>query len=170
MSLASALQLCDASSVEELTETYWHYQDSRDFEADMVNALASESMQRPASWLLKFHLEQGFMLDPKLEQQIFASLPGLSHWETRLHILQSLPFFAIAEADKDAAWQFAKDNIAHKNKLVRAWAYNGLHEVARHYPEHIAEVAALLSEAQASEAASVIARIRNILKTGIYDT
>ncbi len=52
------------------------------------------------------------------------------------------------------------------NKFVRAWAYNGFYELAKQYPEYRTEAGQLFEMALRDEAASVKARVRNVMKQG----
>lgn len=54
--------------------------------------------------------------------------------------------------------------LEHDNKFVRAWAYIGKFELSVQYKEYKLETMVLLEAALQNEAASVRARIRNIMK------
>lgn len=54
--------------------------------------------------------------------------------------------------------------LSDNNKFVRAWAYNGLYELSRQYEDLRIETMLLLDAGLNDEAASVRARIRNILR------
>lgn len=169
MSIKQTLSLCDSSSTEELTEIYWHYQDSKDFEQELVKCLKHEKLQIAASWMLKHHLEQGFMLRPKLSRKVFIHMHNQSHWEAQLHLLQCLPLLEIPLDSVSEVLVFLDDNLTNKNKLVRAWVYNGFHELAQVNSELLPKAKTLFMQALEAEAPSVQARIRNIVKTGLYD-
>lgn len=61
---------------------------------------------------------------------------------------------------------FLRNCLISDNKFVRAWAYNGFYELALQYPAYKTEVKKFLDMAMKDEAASVKARVRNILKRG----
>lgn len=169
MSIKQAISLCDSSSAEELTEIYWHYQDSKDFEQELIKSLKHEKLQGAASWMLKHHLEQGFMLRPKLVNKVFAQLQNQAHWEAQLHLLQCLPMVDIPVDSVSEVMEFLDNNLTNSNKLVRAWVYNGIHEIAKANIEYLPKAKALFMQALESDVPSVQARIRNIVKSGLYD-
>jgi hypothetical protein len=59
---------------------------------------------------------------------------------------------------------FLRTCLADENKFVRAWAYNGFYLLSQQYPEYQQETEQFFAMAMRDEAASVKARIRNILK------
>lgn len=169
VSFQQALTWCDASNTEELLNTYEHFRCARRFEARLVDCLKSPDTERAASWILKHHLEQGFLLDNSQSQQVLHCLMGLSHWESRLHVLQSLAHINIEREISHDLFQYLKGLLKDSKKFVRAWAYNGIHEVALQFPYYQAETASLLQSVEDTEVASVKARVNKILKTGYYD-
>ena len=171
MSLKQALKLCDASSIDEMLKVYSHFCCEQKFEKDLVAFLAEQPLERAASWVLKHHLEQGFMLSDKNARNVISTFPNLQHWEARLHILQILSLLFLSEKDADELWPSVKVQTQDSNKLIRAWAYNGLHEIAKQAPVYKEEAGELLrSASENDEAASVQARIRKVLKAGDYES
>ena len=71
----------------------------------------------------------------------------------------------IAENQTEKLYYHLRHCLSDTNKFVRAWSYNGLAELAKQYPQYRGEVKQLFELAQNddSEAASVKARIRNIV-------
>jgi hypothetical protein len=59
---------------------------------------------------------------------------------------------------------FLRVSLTDSNKFIRAWAYNGFYEMAIQYPEYKNETKQFFEMAMRDEAASVKARIRNIIK------
>lgn len=169
MSLQQALMYCDASCTEELLGVYHHFSCSKRFLAELVECLKQTQSDRAASWLLKHHLEQGFLIDEPCSRKIVLHAMRVNHWESRLHLLQILPLVQIDSELVHNLFQHLRGLTAESNKLVRAWAYNGLHEIALQYPFYKPEALRLLLAAAESEAPSVQARIRKIMKTGYYD-
>ena len=49
-----------------------------------------------ASWLLKYHLESNGCLCCIEVALLYQALQELKGWESRLHILQSLPFLCVS--------------------------------------------------------------------------
>jgi len=95
---------------------------------------------------------------------VFQCLPDLIEWETKLHVLQCLSYLTVGKQDVPPLETFLRECLASENKFVRAWAYNGFYELSLQYPQFQVEVDQLLQQALEDEAASVKARVRNILK------
>ena len=121
-------------------------------------------MQVGATWLLKRHLECGGKLSSAQVRKIYASLDQLSEWEAILHVLQCMPEMPVPKGQIGKVAQFLRDCLAHKRPFVRAWAYNGFHELAVRHEIYREEMTRLIAHAAQNEAASVKARLRNIVK------
>lgn len=169
MALKQALLLCDPSSADELTGVYQHFSDLKHFEKHLVACLVENDSHRAASWVLKHHLEQGFLLSDKHTKTVLLAYLDMEHWEARLHILQSIGFLMIPDALTNALYSQLRHQLSDKNKFIRAWTYNALHELAQQQADFQNDVNELLKIAMKEEAPSVTARIRKILKTGLYD-
>ena len=91
-------------------------------------------------------------------------LDRLEHWESKLHLLQSMPYMPIEKPVKQPVEFFLRNCLVDNVKFVRAWSYNSFHLLALQYPEYQAEVDKFFEMAMCDEVASVKARIRNILK------
>lgn len=131
----------------------------------MLANIANIDSQQAASWLLKKHLEMGNSLSAADCRTVIGVLSDQDHWECKLHLLQCLPYLQILEEDCSRVEKFLNTCIKSENKFVRAWAYNGFNELALRFPRYRKEVDGMLARANESEAASVRARIRNILKS-----
>ena len=93
-------------------------------------------------------------------------LDKLEHWETKLHILQSIPFMPIEITERKKVDAFLRETLTDPNKFVRAWSYNGFYELAMQHSEYLNETKQFFEMAMRDEAASIKARIRNIMKKG----
>ncbi|QDT42198.1 hypothetical protein Pan241w_22790 [Gimesia alba] len=154
----------DGKSVEALQAIYDCHGLERGFGAALIPLLKEPGLERGASWLLKLYLEEGGVLSPTEVKQVFQSLSEVKEWETALHLLQSLPYLTIGKRDVKQVEAFLRRCLTSENKFVRAWAYNGFYELALQHPQFKAETDQLLEQAIEDEAASVKARVRNILK------
>lgn len=154
----------DGTSVEVLQAIYDCHGLEAEFGTALVPLLKEPKLERGASWLLKQHLEAGGVLAAADVKRVFQSLPDLIEWETQLHLLQSLPYLTIGKRDVKQVEVFLRRCLASENKFVRAWAYNGFYELSLQHPQFQAEADQLLEQALEDEAASVKARVRNILK------
>ena len=164
MNPRDALISWDAKSADDITAIYFDYFGAPDFTNIIINLIEDVETQNGATWLLKKHLELGETLTKPQVKQIYDSLLKLNHWEAKLHVLQSMSYLPISIKQKNSVESFLRTCLTDKNKFVRAWTYNGFYELARQHPEYQDEVDAMLAEALQKEAASVKARIRNILK------
>jgi len=72
----------------------------------------------------------------------------------------------VAAEQADAVWKVLIEQRESEQKFVRAYSYNGMHLVACQHPQYEAEAAEYFELAQADEAASVRARVRNICECG----
>ncbi len=123
---------------------------------------ADPPVQIAASALLKRYLAAGSAFPPSLVKRLLALLSAPVPWESKLHVLQMLPDLRIASRDANPLFKSLCGLLADRNKFVRAWTYNGLHHVARLYPEYHPEVGGLLTRASREEAPSVRARLRQL--------
>jgi hypothetical protein len=72
----------------------------------------------------------------------------------------------IGDADRIEVETFLRQTLNDSNKFVRAWSYNGFYQLARHFPQYREEAEAIFEMALRDEAASVKARVRNIIRAG----
>lgn len=163
--LAKELAAWDGKSKQDIENVYQRYSTADNFDSDVVSLLTRSGHQRGATWLLKHYLEKGGDLSAATVRQTFKAASALDHWESRLHLLQCIPYLQIPKSSRPAAEQFIRTNLADKAKFVRAWAYSGLGELARQYPELAAETRKLMASGLKSEPASVTARIRKAMQT-----
>lgn len=155
----------DGKSAAALQSTYERHRDEADFVATILAHVADVESQRAATWLLKKHLEAGNSLSAAECRTVLGVLSDQVHWESKLHVLQCLPHLDIREDDCGGLENFLNSCIRSEKKFVRAWAYNGFNELSTCFPRYREKVDGMLARASESEAASVRARIRNILKS-----
>lgn len=170
MSIEQDISRWDGKSAEDIRVVYGQYCELPDFADKLVELLHDESLQKGASWLLKVSLESGQALTPNQEKAVLNKLAELEHREAKLHVLQCLPYICIDQQCVQALYYFLRSNLDDDNKFVRAWSYNGFYELSRQCPEYAEETRQYFDLAMRDEAASVKARIRNILKKGFPPT
>lgn len=166
MSIEQEIINWDEKSSSDIRAIYTHHCGDRSFASQLTQFSQKVDLQKGATWLLKHHLESGHKLEPNECVVLFRLLPELEHWETKLHILQCLPFMPIATREKNKVEAFLRECLIDKNKFVRAWAYNGFYVISTQYPEYKEEAKKFFEMAMKDEASSVKARIRNIMKNG----
>jgi len=154
----------DGRSTEVLQSIYERHSADRDFLPTILAHLGDVNLQRAATWLLKRHLELGNSLSAAECRSVLGSLAAQEDWESKLHLLQCLPWLSVAEDDRDGLETFLDACVRSDRKFVRAWAYGGFNELALRFPQYRDAVDELLARASESEAASVRARIRNLRK------
>lgn len=152
--------------VDEIEGIYGRFSSTPTFITQLVSCMEQKPLQKGASWLLKHHFEQGGQLAQAEINCIYQLLSDLGHWEAKLHILQCMPFMPIEKSSANSVHEFLTTRITDKNKMVRAWAYNGFYELAVQHETYKAEATQLLQTALTDEAASVKARVRNVMKQG----
>ena len=165
MTLLDEIASWDNKSVATLQSTYNRHGGNGDFLATILEHIADVELQRAATWLLKRHFEAGNSLSRGDSRAILGKLSDQEHWESKLHILQCLPYLDIPEDQNIGVERFLDSCLESDNKFLRAWAYNGFNELALRFPRYREEVNLMLTQANQTEAASVRARIRNILKS-----
>ncbi len=159
--LKQDVRLWDGKSAVLMVRVYEQYCDTPDFAFCLTQLMCEQEFQRGASWLLKHHIDTGHIIHPKEAQNCFASLDKLTHWDTRLHILQSMHAMPIAADHRQAVYDFLDQNITSKRTLVRAWTYTGYVVLAQQHEEYRPQVMALLNKANEIETAgSIKVRIR----------
>ncbi len=166
MSLEQAIRAWDGKSADDIEAVYLRHEGQSDLVASLLELSSNPELETGATWLLKRHLERGGRLDAGAIADLFALAPGLQTWEARLHLLQGLLYLRIPESEQPRLEAFVRKCLADPNKFVRAWAYNGFYELARQYPQYRNEAAKLFEMAMRDEAASVKARVRNLLRQG----
>ncbi|WP_395373621.1 hypothetical protein [Marinicella sp. W31] len=162
--LKEALQSWDGKQTDFIGQIYTDLSQHSDFIEDCIALLQDPKLQSGASWLLKQHHDSGKRLDEQHITAVFNALEHLEHWQAKLHILQSMAYMRVAKKQLNHVRQFIQLAINDDNKFVRAWGYDGLYQLARQYPQYSDETREFFSMAMRDEAASVKARIRNILK------
>ena len=165
MTILDEIASWDGKSATALQSTYERHGDEEDFVATVLEHIADVALQRAATWMLKRHLEAGNSVSAGVSRAILGVLSDQEHWESKLHLLQCLPHLEIPEDESAGLERFLDSCLESDNKFVRAWAYNGFNELALRFPRYREEVNLMLARAIESEAASVRARIRTILKS-----
>ncbi|MEM8817430.1 MAG: hypothetical protein AAFX56_05170 [Pseudomonadota bacterium] len=166
MSIRRQLEGLDDHSVESLRRLYSDRYTDKSFVKEIAELIGHAAHERVATWLLKYHLEQGGQLGLRSIDEIYRLVDSLEHWEAKLHILQSIPYMPIPSKRREQVESFIRDCLTDDNKLVRAWAYGGFYELASSYADYQAEAAGLFAKALRDEAASVKARVRIVAKKG----
>ena len=156
----------DGKSKDDIEAIYHGHSNSSDFLDGLIKLCSDGSINVGATWLLKYGLEHDLDITKGQMGNVLKILPEITHWETKLHILQCLPYFSISKTYKAKVELFLRETIADNNKFVRTWSYNGFYVLSQQYPEYVEETKQFFDRAMRDEAASVKARIRNLMKKG----
>ncbi len=156
----------DGKSAADIKAIYDAHNEDSNFSDTIIALVLTEACEKGAAWLLKAWLESGNKLEPSQIANIYMSLDQLKHWEARLHVLQSIPFMPIADAESNNVYNFLRITLTDQNKFVRAWSYNGFYELSRQHTKYLDQTRQYFDLAMRDEAPSVKARIRNIIKKG----
>ncbi|MXX85471.1 MAG: hypothetical protein F4Y71_03345 [Acidobacteria bacterium] len=148
-------------STAVLQSIYERHSADADFLPTILAHLVDVNLQRASTWLLKRHLELGNSLSAAECRSVLGSLAAQEDWESKLHLLQCLPWVSVADEDRERLETFLDACVQSDRSFVRAWAYNGFNELALRFPQYREAVDERLARASESEAASVRARIRN---------
>ena len=122
------------------------------------------NIQAGATWLLKRLADNHVQFKKAHLIALFGSLSELTHWLSKLHVCQMLPYLMIPKESESSLIWFLERNLYDENKFLRAWSYNGFYELARQHNEYIDYAIEQLERGETDKAASVKARIRNIQK------
>ena len=166
MNLKQKILSCHGKSVSDIDAILNRHKDDDSFVSDVIRLSKQKQLQKITIWLLKKYLENGRKIDVDDVSRLCNLLPELDGWETKLHILQCLPYMKIAKTENKIVVAFLRQCLTNTNKFVRAWAYNGFYTLSTQYPEYKEETKQFFEMAMRDEAPSVRARIRNIVKNG----
>ena len=154
----------DGKSNEVVTKIYEQYKSSQNFAQELIDLCSNAKTVKGATWLIKHHFESEGQFTQIQQNQFLKLLIQFEHWESILHSLQILPYITISQSHKSKLEKFIHSNLTHKNTFVRAWSYNGDYVLANQYPEFMDNACTFFKLALNDEAASVKARIRQIVK------
>lgn len=166
MSIEGDIKSWNGKSVDDLHLVLDRYRDQPAFVSTILRSSEDPGLETAATWLLKQYLESAGAVDSQATDRLCRLLPQLQHWQSRLHVLQSLPYIDLPGKRKKTVEKFLRECLGDEQKFIRAWAYSGFYELARQYPEYRPEMEKLFESAIVDEAPSVKARIRRILTQG----
>jgi len=166
MGIEQDIAAWDGKSTADIMAVYEAHNPETNFADTIIDLSFRQACGKGATWLLKAWLEAGNTLVQSQIKRIYGSLDQLEHWEAKLHVLQSIPFMPIPDAESENVYNFLRLTLNDQNKFVRAWSYNGFFELSRQYSKYLNETKQYFEMALRDEAASVKARIRNIMKKG----
>ena len=166
MCIRQEISSWDGKSAKVIRGIYDRNCHKSSFVSEVLRLVKHQTLQKGATWLLKRYLENSGCLEPRAIKEVYQLLPKLEHWETKLLVLQCIPYMPIPKTHKKKVETFLRECLVDDTKFVRAWAYSGLYELAFQYPEYQEETKQLFEMAMREQPASVKARIRKVMKEG----
>lgn len=166
MALAEKTSQWSAKSAQDMRVIYDAYAKASNFVPSLMKLILEPHSQTGATWLLKHFLETDGTLTAEQNSGFFLALQSLENWESKLHMLQCLSHVTIGQLQCPRLEEFLHDCLSDDNKFVRAWAYNGFFHLAKQHPHYQEEVEHRMQQAKETEAASIRARIRILMRTG----
>jgi hypothetical protein len=165
MDLECKLREWDGVHIEYLTRIYAaHYLDLIFFHTLISICINDQSLQKPTTWLIKHHYDNGHTLPCDLTEKLLTTCKNIENWEAKLHLLQLLPYIKLTEKSIIITEDFTRKCLKDNNKFVRAWAYNGIYELTKYIPELNNELESICKIAMETESASVKSKVRKIQK------
>lgn len=164
MSLEDDIKQWDGKSKSDISDVYLRYAAADGFLNELLKIAIDPNCSEGATWLIKHALEQKVELNDDQINSFCELIEGALPWQSILHILQILPSIIVPKEHKHQMMAFVRDNTEHENKFVRAWAYNGLYELANTYPEYRDGLSIVFDAAEETEPGAINARIRNVKK------
>ncbi|MES9854670.1 MAG: hypothetical protein ABW170_22900 [Candidatus Thiodiazotropha sp. L084R] len=136
MSIKQEIENWDGKSSSDIGAIYNRYANEDYFVTSLIELFRLKELQKGATWLIKHHFENKKKLNINEVAAIYKLAPKVESWEAKLHILQSISYMPIGEAEKNSVELFLRNCLVDKNKFVRAWTYNGFYEMSLQYPEN----------------------------------
>ena len=166
MKLADAIRNFDGKHIEPLEAVASELlTDEGGVDALLVLSHSDDvKTQTAATWILKWLYEQQVTFTKPQTQEVLRLLREVTSWVAKLHLLQILDGLVIPPRNGNGLRKTLDLHVSDENKLLRAWAYNGLFVLGDQISRFREDVAALLSQAEDDPAASVRARVRQIRK------
>lgn len=160
MSLVEAILRFDGTHVDELKHALSN-EHSRDDWREMSSFFDSDDRmhQTASTWLVKNAAEKGYAIDPEVLEKLILVAPQFTHWEPRLHLLQTVKYLPNDLLTTDRISKLVAEYCADKKTLLRVWALDARCRIAMAKGDG-STLQTLLQHAQDDKAASMRARAR----------
>lgn len=150
--------------VNSLKHLYEKHFGKVEFWNDLLDLYQIQALEIPATWMFKNHYRYKRKLQSEQIDIIINYFNQLGYWESRLHVLQLIPEFKINKRQAELLEKPIYTLLKSETKFVRAAAYEAYFEVVKNIPELSNEFKEICLAAQQTESASVLVKIRRILK------
>ncbi|MFT3870201.1 MAG: hypothetical protein QM715_17265 [Nibricoccus sp.] len=155
----------DSLKVGALERIYAVHHDDSDFVTGAISAMRQldADIAWRAVWLLKRHALEGKLSEADLERLALCA-EEMTHWASRLNLCQLFAGTGCPHTVRDAVYPYFVECFSNRRPMIRAWAISVLSEFQKD-PKYRKPVAAMLLQAKADPAASVVARLRRLTST-----
>ena len=99
--LYQAMAQWDGKSATDIEKVYQQFSQQGHIVEDCLDALDQQTLQLAATWLLKHAMEQDQLLSEAECLRYYQSITLLSTWQSKLHLLQSMPYMLIDHSIKN---------------------------------------------------------------------
>lgn len=156
----------DTVKVAQLERIYLATCASPHFVADAISAMRQmdSDLAWRAVWLLKRHARNRKLTDEDLIRLAHCA-EELPHWASRLNLCQLFGITGCPLLAREALYPYLVECFGNRRPMIRAWAISVLFEFQSD-KKYRKVVAAMLREARADTAGSIIARLRHVRKEG----
>lgn len=117
------------------------------------------SVSEGATWIIKALVEDGHTLTPQDIERLIEGLDNITAWQAQLHVCQIVCRISVPKEAALTLGRWLTALLEAPRPFLRAWAVDAL---CRLQPTFL-DRTALLRRMQTDEAASVRARVRNLL-------
>ena len=117
-----------------------------------------------ATWLLRAWVMNGRRLSDDELQAWLDVAKTSDQWAPTLHFLQTLASISLPETLEADIYDFCQGHTSHKNKMVRAWAFNGLSLIALQNGSYLDKTRQSLEKGLKDTSPAVAARVKRSVK------
>ena len=168
-SLALALSAVDPRDTDALEAVAGRFSETDGYLDTLIeHADADESESIAATWLIKRNADAGGMLSAPQTSELVSRLDGVSAWESRLHLCQSVGSFECGRSDAASLVRWLTPMLGHERPFLRAWSLDGLCRVASDHKRYRHKACEATDDAGDDAKASVRARVRRLHKEFPY--
>ena len=115
-----------------------------------------------ATWVLRRIAEAGAMWTAAQRTEFVRCLDHASSWETRLHLLQTIPLLRFTRAQAGKLIPILRTCLEDRRAFVRTWSYQAFAAIGDDHDGFRDDVHEIIAIGERETAASVRARIRHI--------
>ena len=164
--LERRLQDFDGVAISILSETRADCRNEHGFLEETLRLCADTNLNISlgATWILKAESEDGIRFDKDLADLLLNALADVSHWQAKLHILQSVEAFELDKKQARLVFDWATSMADYRRPFVRAWSLHARVVIGMKFGDFFDEAFEALSVAASDSAASVRARARILRK------